>query len=69
MVEERGEAALRRTEQRSIALQLQRLLTYPPVRERVEAGEVSLHGWHYIIEEGTIDILDVERGEFVRMSA
>jgi carbonic anhydrase len=69
MVEERGEAALRRTEQRSIALQLERLLTYPPVRERVEAGEVSLHGWHYIIEEGTIDILDVERGEFVRMSA
>jgi carbonic anhydrase len=60
---------LRRTEQRSIALQLQRLLTYPDVRERVEAGTISLHGWHYIIEEGTVDILDVERGEFVRMTA
>lgn len=63
------EALLRRTEQRSIALQLQRLLTYPDLRERVEAGTISLHGWHYIIEEGTIDILDVERGEFVRMKA
>jgi carbonic anhydrase len=62
------EAMLRRTEQRSIALQLQRLLTYPEVRERVEAGTISLHGWHYIIEEGTIDILDVDRGEFVRMA-
>lgn len=63
-----SEAMLRRTEQRSIALQLQRLLTYPQVRERVEAGTVSLHGWHYIIEEGTVDILDVELGEFVRMT-
>lgn len=63
------EALLRRTEQRSIALQLQRLLTYPQVRERVETGTISLHGWHYIIEEGTIDILDVVRGEFVRMSS
>jgi carbonic anhydrase len=61
------EAMLRRTEQRSIALQLQRLLTYPVLHERVESGTISLHGWHYIIEEGTIDILDVERGEFVRM--
>ena len=63
------EALLRRTEQRSIALQLERLLTYPEVKSRVEAGTISLHGWHYIIEEGTIDILDVERGEFVRMTA
>lgn len=63
------EAMLRRTEQRSIALQLQRLLTYPQLRSRVEDGSVALHGWHYIIEEGTIDILDVERGEFVRMAS
>ncbi len=62
------DALLHRTEQRSIALQLERLLTYPELRARVEDGAVSLHGWHYIIEEGTIDILDVERGAFVRMS-
>lgn len=61
------EDTLRRTEQRAIALQLERLLTYPQVRERIEAGRLFLHGWHYIIEEGTIDILDVERGAFVRM--
>lgn len=63
------ERALRRTEQRSIALQLQRLMTYPDLRDRVEDGSVTLHGWHYIIEEGTIDILDVDRGEFVRMES
>jgi len=61
------EDVLRRTEQRAIAIQLERLLTYPQVRERIEAGQLFLHGWHYIIEEGTIDILDVERSAFVRM--
>ena len=60
-----SEPMLRRTEQRSIALQLDRLLTFPMVAERVERGEVSLHGWHYVIEEGRVDVLDVEAGEFV----
>lgn len=59
-----SEATLRRTEQRSVAIQLERLLTFPMVAERVERGEVSLHGWHYVIEEGRVDVLDIEAGEF-----
>ena len=35
-----SEEALRRTEQRSVALQLERLMDYPMVRQRVEAGEL-----------------------------
>lgn len=58
------EALLRRTEQRSIALQVGRLTGYPPVRERVEAGTLALHGWHYLIGEGRVEALDVERGGF-----
>jgi carbonic anhydrase len=58
------EAVLRRTEQRSIAIQLARLMTFPMVAERVERGDVSLHGWHYVIEEGRVDVLDVEEGVF-----
>lgn len=54
-----------RTEQRSVALQLERLFTYPFVRERVDAGTLSLHGWHYVIEEGRVLALDVERDAFV----
>ena len=60
--------ALHRTEQRSVALQLGRLMTYPFVRERVEAGTLSLHGWHYVIEEGRVLTLDVEREEFVPLA-
>ncbi|MCK9284070.1 MAG: carbonic anhydrase [Rhodocyclaceae bacterium] len=59
-----SEEALRRTEQRSVVLQLERLLTYPMVARAVEKGELFLHGWHYIIEEGRILVLNVERGVF-----
>jgi carbonic anhydrase len=59
-----SEDALRRTEQRSIALQLGRLMGYPMVAERVERGQLFLHGWYYVIEEGQVLILDVEKGTF-----
>ncbi|HEX6588293.1 MAG TPA: carbonic anhydrase [Longimicrobiales bacterium] len=59
-----SEDVLRRTEQRAVALQLERLLTFPVVADRVTAGELSLHGWHYVIEEGRVDVLDVDDGTF-----
>ncbi len=58
------EDVLRRTEQRSVAVQLERLLTYPAVRERVEAGDLCVHGWYYVIEEGSVLSLDVASGAF-----
>lgn len=59
-----SEEALRRTEQRSVVLQLERLLAYPMVRSRVEAGRLFLHGWHYLIEDGRVLVLDVASGRF-----
>ena len=64
-----SEATLRSAEQRSIALQLERLMAYPLVSQRVEDGTLSLHGWHYIIEAGRVLALDVEKGEFVELEA
>lgn len=60
---------LLRTEKRSVALQLSRLLSYPMVRERVEAGTLSLHGWLYVIEDGQVLALDVDREAFVPLAA
>ena len=57
--------ALRRTEQRSVVLQLERLMGYPMVRERVEARQLTLHGWHYVIEHGEVHVFDVSAGGFV----
>lgn len=59
-----SEEALRRTEQRSIALQLERLMSYPMVSQRVEAGKLYLHGWHYWIEDGQISTFDINTGTF-----
>lgn len=60
--------ALRRTEQRSIVLQLERLMEYPMVRSRVEARKISLHGWHYVIEDGEVCVFDVTTGRFLPAS-
>jgi carbonic anhydrase len=62
------EENLRRTEMRSIVLQLERLMSFPMVRERVERGEVCLHGWYYVIEEGQVLGLDMSSGEFRPLS-
>lgn len=61
--------ALRRTEQRAVVLQLERLMDYPMVRERVERRALALHGWHYVIEDGEVQVFDVARGAFVAASA
>ena len=60
--------AMRRTEQRSVVLQLERLMGYPMVRRAVEAETLTLHGWHYVIEEGEIHIFDAQHGDFVPAS-
>ena len=60
--------ALYRTEQRSVVLQLERLLDYPMVRREVEAGRLHLHGWHYVIEQGEVHVFDAQQGTFVAAS-
>ncbi|MBU3738785.1 MAG: carbonic anhydrase [Rhodoferax sp.] len=57
--------ALARTGQRSVVLQLERLLNYPMVRREVEARRLRLHGWHYVIELGEVHIFDARLGRFV----
>ena len=41
---------------------------YPMVREQVEAKNISLHGWHYVIEDGEVHVFDVKSGQFVAAS-
>jgi carbonic anhydrase len=60
--------AMFRTEQRSVVLQLERLMEYPMVRREVENGQLTLHGWHYVIEEGEVHVFDVLKGGFVPAS-
>ena len=63
-----SEEALRRTEQRSVVLQLERLMDYPMVASRVEKGDLFLHGWLYHIEDGQVLVLEIQSGEFIPLN-
>jgi carbonic anhydrase len=63
-----SDESLRQTEMRSIVLQLERLLSFPMVRERVERGDLCLHGWYYVIEQGQVLGLETATGEFRPLS-
>ncbi|MFZ2738476.1 MAG: carbonic anhydrase [Burkholderiaceae bacterium] len=60
--------ALRRSEQRSVVVQLERLMDYPMVRRQVEAGQLTLHGWYYVIEAGEIQVFDAGKACFIPAS-
>jgi carbonic anhydrase len=57
---------LTRTEQRSIVVQLEHLMSFPMVHERVAAGQLSLHGWYFDIATGEVLVLDIASGKFRR---
>lgn len=42
------------TEQLNIVLQMKHLMTYPFIAEKVKSGEITIHGWHYIIPTGEV---------------
>ncbi|MDP2396741.1 MAG: hypothetical protein Q8M53_00110 [Burkholderiales bacterium] len=44
-------------------------MDYPMVRRRVEEGWLCLRGWHYVIEEGKVLVLNVESGRFESFDA
>ncbi|MDR2196285.1 MAG: carbonic anhydrase [Gallionellaceae bacterium] len=58
------EARLRDCEQRSILVSMRNLMTFPWVRERVEKGELELHGWYFDIEQGLLLNYDAATGGF-----
>jgi len=45
---------VRRCEKRAILVSLNNLMTFPWVRERVENGTLTLHGWYFDIEHGQL---------------
>jgi carbonic anhydrase len=49
-----GDPAMRAEGQEHVRRQLETLLAYPFVAERVAAGELRVHGWFYDIETGEV---------------
>jgi carbonic anhydrase len=47
-------------EEENIRLGLSRLMTYPFIRQRIESGEMALHGWHFSVADGILMRLNPE---------
>ncbi|NOQ31236.1 MAG: carbonic anhydrase [Helicobacteraceae bacterium] len=58
------EELLRLTEKLSIINQIDNLLSYPYIKERVKKGKLSIHGWYYCIKDGSIDYYDALENQF-----
>ena len=53
-----------RIEKAAIFRSLENLMTFPFVRERVQKGEMELHGAYFGVAEGSLFVLDQEAKEF-----
>jgi carbonic anhydrase len=49
------EEIYRKTEKTSVVYQLENLLTYPEIARKLEEESISIHGWYYKIEDGSIE--------------
>ena len=54
----------RLTEQLSALCQTENLLTHPYVKQRLDAGQLYVHAWHYEIETGDINYYDSKLKRF-----
>lgn len=53
--------------QLNVLAQLEHLKQYPVVREKLETGDVILHGWYLEIETATVKVFHPGRNRFVRI--
>jgi len=60
-----NEELLRLTEKLSVVAQIENLLTYPFVKERVERDTLHLHGWIYDLASGKIEYYDPDEKRFL----
>ncbi|WP_372887822.1 carbonic anhydrase [Shimia sp.] len=58
------ETKARAFERQAVVVSLENLMTFPFVRERVEAGDLSLHGLWHNIGEGGLEGYDAKSGKF-----
>jgi len=54
----------RACEQQAILVSLNNLMTFPWIRERVEQGSLTLHGWYFDIEGGELLGYDADTRKF-----
>ena len=58
------DAAQRCCEHEAVKVSLENLLSFPWVKEAVDAGKLQTHGWYFDLETGTLFTLNKATGEF-----
>jgi carbonic anhydrase len=58
------ENILRLTEKLSVVSQIENLLSYPYVKQRIKNETLYIHGWIYDIETGSIEYYDPDEHQF-----
>jgi carbonic anhydrase len=56
------------TEKNSIICQLENLLTYPAIKEKIELNQLFIHGWYYNLDDGSIEYYDKTKNKFKEIS-
>ena len=64
-----GEARLQALVEQNVRTQLGHLGTHPSVAARLATGRLSLHGWVYRIETGSVRTMDGPTGKLVPLNA
>lgn len=59
-----AQALQRACEEETMKVSLANLMTFPWLREQVEAGHLKLHACHFVIEDGELQVLDQASGRF-----
>ncbi len=62
------EDLLRLTEKLSVVFQIENLLTYPYVKEKVDNGSIHIHGWLYNMHDGEIEYYDPDECTYKKLS-
>ena len=58
-------ARIRACEENAVLVSLENLTTFPWVRERVESGDLQLHGWYVDIAVPELCVHDWDAGKFI----
>ncbi|MDR2220111.1 MAG: carbonic anhydrase [Methylobacillus sp.] len=59
-----ADARIAACEEQSILVSLENLMTFPWLRERVEQGKLTLHGWLFDLKHGKLVAYNPEQGAF-----
>ena len=65
---ETADSCYHECEEKGIIRSLNNLMTFPWVKERVDAGKLHLHGWHYDLDNGALYAKRKDSDEFEQIS-